>query len=97
MKVSSPDGVKVNDAIDVKEEFGTHAELFFFFFFLSSFSTASSSIDIPNSPLFATLGLSLSPSLNRLSQVYNVSSGKSTPQWLSESKKRALRKDEEYR
>ena len=33
MKVSSPDGVKVNDAIDVKEEFGTHAELFFFFFF----------------------------------------------------------------
>ena len=30
-------------------------------------------------------------------QVYNVSSGKSTPQWLSESKKRALRKDEEYR
>ena len=96
MKVSSPDGVKVNDAIDVKEEFGTHAELFFFFF-LSSFSTASSSIDIPNSPLFATLGLSLSLSLNRLSQVYNVSSGKSTPQWLSESKKRALRKDEEYR
>ena len=33
MKVSSPDGVKVNDAIDVKEEFGTHAVLFFFFFF----------------------------------------------------------------
>ncbi|KAK9820064.1 hypothetical protein WJX72_005625 [[Myrmecia] bisecta] len=30
-------------------------------------------------------------------KVYNVSSGKSLPQWLSESKKRSLRKDENYR
>jgi hypothetical protein len=29
-------------------------------------------------------------------QVYNVTSGKSLPQWLSETKKRALRKDDEY-
>lgn len=32
-----------------------------------------------------------------LYQVYNVTSGKSMPQWLSEKKKRSLRKDEEYR
>lgn len=31
------------------------------------------------------------------SQVYNVTSGKSLPQWLSEKRKRSLRKDEEYR
>lgn len=30
-------------------------------------------------------------------KVYNLSSGKSFPQWLSESKKRALANDEEYR
>lgn len=30
-------------------------------------------------------------------QVYNVSSGKSVPEWLSEGKKKSLKKDEEYR
>lgn len=30
-------------------------------------------------------------------QVYQVGSGKAMPSWLSETKKRALRKDEEYR
>eukprot|EP00879_Flechtneria_rotunda_P018205 GHRR01019095.1.p1 GENE.GHRR01019095.1~~GHRR01019095.1.p1 ORF type:complete len:100 (+),score=27.12 GHRR01019095.1:629-928(+) len=30
-------------------------------------------------------------------KVYTVSSGKSMPAWLSEAKKRALRKDEDYR
>jgi ribosome biogenesis protein ENP2 len=29
-------------------------------------------------------------------QVYNVTSGKTLPQWLSENKKRALRKNEDY-
>ena len=29
--------------------------------------------------------------------MYNVSAGRTVPQWLSESKKRSLRKDEEYR
>jgi ribosome biogenesis protein ENP2 len=29
--------------------------------------------------------------------VYHVTSGKALPQWLSEAKKRGLRKDEEYR
>lgn len=85
MKVSSPDGIKVNN-VDSKEEFGTHAEPFFSFL-----STAS--IDIPKTHRSFSLALPQ----NHLSQVYNVSSGKSTPQWLSGSKKRALRKDEEYR
>ena len=56
----------------------------------SSFSTASSPSHLKMSPpsfLFVLIP----------NQVYNVSSGKNTPQWLSESKKRALRKDEEYR
>jgi ribosome biogenesis protein ENP2 len=30
-------------------------------------------------------------------RVYNLSSGRSFPQWLSDKKKRALSKDEEYR
>jgi|APGre2960657505_1045072.scaffolds.fasta_scaffold537080_1 hypothetical protein len=30
-------------------------------------------------------------------QVYNVASGKALPQWLSDKKKRALRKDDDYR
>lgn len=30
-------------------------------------------------------------------QVYNVSSGKSLPQWLSEAKKASLKKNEDYR
>ena len=30
-------------------------------------------------------------------KVYNVSSGKTLPQWLSEKKKKSLRKDEEYK
>ena len=30
-------------------------------------------------------------------KVYNLSSGKTMPEWLSQSKKRALAKDEEYR
>lgn len=29
--------------------------------------------------------------------MYNITSSKSLPQWLSEGKKRSLRKDEEYR
>jgi hypothetical protein len=32
-----------------------------------------------------------------VAQVYNVSSGKSLPEWLSEGKKKALQKNEEYR
>jgi hypothetical protein len=32
-----------------------------------------------------------------LLQVYTVGSGKTMPAWLSEAKKRALRKDEDYR
>jgi len=32
-----------------------------------------------------------------LSQVYTVSGGKNIPAWLSDKKKKALRKDEEYR
>jgi hypothetical protein len=39
--------------------------------------------------------LCLAPSL--LPQVYTVGSGKTMPAWLSEAKKRALRKDEDYR
>ena len=30
-------------------------------------------------------------------KVYNVSSGKTLPQWLSDKKKKSLRKDEEYK
>jgi ribosome biogenesis protein ENP2 len=30
-------------------------------------------------------------------KVYNLSSGKSSPEWLSEAKKRALSKDDDYR
>ena len=30
-------------------------------------------------------------------QVYNVTSGKTNPEWLSESKKKSLKKNEEYR
>lgn len=30
-------------------------------------------------------------------QVYDVSAGKSLPQWLSDKKKKSLRKDEEFR
>lgn len=33
----------------------------------------------------------------RTIQVYNVSGGKSLPQWISETKKKALMKDEEFR
>lgn len=36
-------------------------------------------------------------SLPRLLQVYTVSGGKNIPAWLSDKKKKALRKDEEYR
>ena len=87
MKVSSPDGVKVNNANESREDFERCRSLFL--------STASSPLTFQNSPFplcFYPLSLSRQPF-----QVYNVSSGKSTPQWLSESKKRALRKDEEYR
>lgn len=30
-------------------------------------------------------------------KVYNVTAGKTLPQWLSEKKKKALRKDKDYR
>jgi hypothetical protein len=46
----------------------------------------------------AALGrLTPPPSPPPPSQVYNVTSGKTLPQWLSEKRKRSLRKDEEYR
>lgn len=38
-----------------------------------------------------------SPLLPPLLQVYTVSGGKNIPAWLSDKKKKALRKDEEYR
>jgi hypothetical protein len=35
--------------------------------------------------------------VRRAVQVYNVSAGKSLPQWLSDKKKKSLRKDDEFR
>jgi ribosome biogenesis protein ENP2 len=39
----------------------------------------------------------LTASISWCLQVYNISSSKTLPQWLSESKKKSLRKNEEYR
>lgn len=41
------------------------------------------------------IGLDLS--LFAFVQVYNVSSGKSIPEWISEAKRKSLQKSEEYR
>jgi ribosome biogenesis protein ENP2 len=43
------------------------------------------------------VGLGVTTASHVAAQVYNVSTSKNLPHWLSSKKKRGLRKDEEYR
>ena len=85
MKVSAPDGVKVSTSRRSSEQ---HVQ---------QIPVPLPSPFILRGPAYSVGVLtSLMHAIGCLLQVYNVTSGKSLPQWLSETKKRSLRKDDEY-